>query len=152
MDPVINDVEFIGVNAPVEVIFNDFFGNQDAPQLGNRTFSTDGTPFDILFDLPVTAFGLEAFAVNSETILEAYDELDNLLGTVSYPADDRFGVHFRGLGELSSSLSRIHVNTNDSIYFDSLYFTREAAAVPIPASVWLVGVATGILLILRKHK
>ena len=138
LDPVIGGVEFMGDGNPVEVVFNDFFGNQDPPQLSNQTFSIDGISFDILFGFHVGAFGFEAAGVNSETILEAYDALDNLLGTISYPTDDRFGVHFRGLGALASSITRIHVNTDDFIFFDSLYFTRDSVSVPVPASLWLL--------------
>lgn len=139
-DPYISGVHFVGQSAPLSTRDYGFFfySNDNRPILSNQTFSTEGTSFDIIFDIAVEAMGLYAHGVNSPVLLEAYDSQDQLLDTAGFPTMDRWGVYFLGFGGLASDIARVRVNTEDAVMFDNLYFVEVGSQVPLPATALLV--------------
>lgn len=140
LNPGINGVQFIGHSTALETKDWAFFfhSTDNRPVLSNSTVGTEGTAFDIFFGAAVSAMGIQAHAINSPVVLEAYDLQNQLLNTAAYPTTDRWGVYFLGFGDLPGQIARIRVNTTDGVMFDNLHFVRAGSQVPLPSTAALI--------------
>ncbi|CAH0241416.1 hypothetical protein SRABI118_02725 [Massilia sp. Bi118] len=123
--------------------------------MGGRSLNNYfGSPssFDLIFDAPVTAFGIYGGAVNSPWVYTAYDAAGGVLETYTTPGTCCDPM-FYGFAN-NAGIARVNLSSDgDWVLFDNLYMaTAVQADVPEPASLALFGAAfAGIASVRRKR-
>lgn len=142
-------------DAPFEIL--DGSTGQYAPPttLGDRHVilrpGSDSTTdaLTVLFDAPVSAFGMVVGATNYEQTLTAYDSSGTVVGTLTLP--DQFATldypyaGFYGLFSPTANISRFTLtNTDDDFAMDDLHYAVNVAPIPEPTSLVIFGLGAAL--------
>lgn len=119
----------------------------------------DASVIRIDFMNPVSAFGLDWFANNSNPTLSVFDSGNTLLESLtlnwlSFPILYGFPTGFIGLNVGSNTIAYATIDTplnGDELYVDNLIYQR-AAAVPGPATLPLLAIGAAGLATIRRRK
>ena len=90
----------------------------------------DGTRIQIQFAIPVTGWGADFVSHDGFTVIDVFDQFDNLLGTTASVATENtfYGFHL-GVGQTAARIELAFTNvTNDRFGMDNLSLARSAAA------------------------
>lgn len=144
VNPTISGISFSGASGNTVVQNNSAVPT--SPFLGNQ-IGGGGSGMTVLinFGAGAAAFGLDLFAVNSNTTLEAYDSSNNLLGSTLLASSGSAVNGFVGLGGFATQIASARVVTSDYLGIDNFRFVQSAAAVPEPATWAMLLVGFGFV-------
>lgn len=116
---------------------------------GTYGIGTTGPNFNIMFDSSVSAFSIEAGAVNQNpVIISLFDSNDILIETLSAAGACCSPILY---GAFGSDIKRVNFNI-DYVIIDGLSFVESAANVPEPTSLAIFGLGLAGIGFMRKRK
>ena len=143
-------VTIVGNGGPMHIDNDNGMYGMGGMNLNNYFGSPSS--FDLIFDAPVTAFGIYGGAVNSPWVYTAYNAAGQMLETYTTPGNC-CSPTFYGIAN-KAGIARVNLSANgDWVIFDNLYMKTDVQAdVPEPASLALFGAAlAGIASVRRKR-